>query len=207
MEGITQVQANPEIGLTFASGLRSTLRQNPDIVMIGEIRDFETADIAMKASLTGHLVLSTLHTNDAASAVTRLVDMGVEPFLVASGVTLIEAQRLVRKLCIKCRKAYEPAPELLTQLGRPPKRTATFYQATGCRSCQGSGYHGRMGILEVLVVDERIRELVVSKAQSWEIKRYAIEQLRMTTLREDGLKKAAMGLTTLEEVLQVTAEE
>ena len=207
VEGITQVQVNPEIGLTFASGLRSTLRQNPDIVMIGEIRDFETADIAMKASLTGHLVLSTLHTNDAASAVTRLVDMGVEPFLVASGVTLIEAQRLVRKLCLKCRKAYEPAPELLKRLGRPPKHTATFYRAAGCRSCQGSGYHGRMGILEVLVVDDRIRELIVSKTQSWEIKRYAIEQLGMTTLREDGLKKAAMGLTTLEEVLQVTSEE
>ncbi len=207
VEGITQVQVNPEIGLTFASGLRSTLRQNPDIVMIGEIRDFETADIAIKASLTGHLVLSTLHTNDAASAITRLVDMGVEPFLVASGVTLIEAQRLVRKLCPKCRKTYAPAPELVKRLGRLPKNTATFYQATGCRGCQGSGYHGRMGILEVLVVDERIRELIVSKAQSWQIKQYAIEQLGMTTLREDGLKKAALGLTTLEEVLQVTTEE
>ncbi|MBI4322684.1 MAG: Flp pilus assembly complex ATPase component TadA [Candidatus Omnitrophica bacterium] len=207
VEGMTQVQVNPEIGLTFASGLRSTLRQNPDIVMIGEVRDFETADIAMKASLTGHLVLSTLHTNDAATAVPRLVDMGVEPFLVASGVTLIEAQRLVRKLCPKCRKAYEPAPELVKRLGRLPKPEATFYQAAGCRSCQGGGYHGRMGILEVLVVDERIRELIVSKAPSWEIKRYAIEQRGMTTLREDGLKKAAMGLTTLEEVLQVTSEE
>jgi len=207
LEGVTQVQVNPDIGLTFASGLRSILRQNPDIVMVGEIRDFETADIAMKASLTGHLVLSTLHTNDASSAVTRLVDMGVEPFLVASSVTLIEAQRLVRKLCPKCRNPYEPPREALTRLGDPARKNATWYQAVGCRACHGTGYHGRMGVLEVVVVDEHIRELIVAKAQSWEIKRYAIDHLGITTLREDGLKKAAMGLTTLEEVLQVTSEE
>ena len=208
LEGITQVQVNPEIGLTFASGLRSILRQNPDVVMIGEIRDFETADIAMKASLTGHLVLSTLHTNDASSAVTRLIDMGVEPFLVASSVTLIEAQRLVRKLCQKCRQPYKPPAELLAKLGAAERlSTTTFYQAKGCSQCNKTGYRDRMGILEVLALDERVRELIVDKTPSWEIKQHAIKVLGMTTLRDDGLKKAALGLTTLEEVFQVTAEE
>ena len=207
LEGITQVPVNPDIGLTFASGLRAILRQSPDVVMIGESRDFETADIAMKASLTGHLVLSTLHTNDAPSAVTRLVDMGVEPFLVASSVTLIEAQRLVRKLCPRCRESFEPPKELFDRLGFRPDKGSTFYHAKGCHACNGTGYRGRLGIIEVLMVDEHIRELIVSKAQSWELKRYAVEQQGMTTLREDGLKKAAMGLTTLEEVLHVTSEE
>ncbi len=207
LEGVTQVQVNPDIGLTFASGLRSILRQNPDVVMVGEIRDFETADIAMKASLTGHLVLSTLHTNDAPSAVTRLVDMGVEPFLVASSITLIEAQRLVRKLCPKCRQPVDPPADLLKRVGSATVKGATFYQAKGCRACNGTGYRGRMGIVEVCVLDEHVRELIVSKAQSWEIKRYAIEHLGMVPLHEDGLRKAIQGLTTLEEVLQVTAEE
>ncbi len=208
VEGITQVQANQEIGLTFASGLRALLRQTPDIVMIGEIRDFETADIAIKASLTGHLVLSTLHTNDAPSAVTRLVDMGVEPFLVASGVTLIQAQRLVRKVCPKCREAYQPPPELLERIEfTAPSGRVTFFKAKGCQVCNGTGYRGRIGIVEVVLVDEHIRELIVSNAQSWEIKRHAVDKLGMVTLRQDGLKKAAAGVTTLEEVLQVTAEE
>jgi len=208
VEGITQVQANQDIGLTFASGLRALLRQSPDVVMIGEIRDFETADIAMKASLTGQLVLSTLHTNDASSAVTRLVDMGVEPFLVASGVTLIEAQRLIRKLCLKCRKPVEPPKDLLARIGITKLSAGmAFFEAQGCHVCNGTGYRGRMGIIEVIVVDERIRELIVTKAPSWEIKQYALEQLGMTALRDDGLKKAAKGITTLEEVLQVTAEE
>lgn len=207
LEGVTQVQANPDIGLTFASGLRALLRQSPDVVMIGEIRDFETADIAMKASLTGQLVLSTLHTNDAPSAVTRLVDMGVEPFLVASSVTLIEAQRLVRKLCTKCREPIDPPKELLKRLGFTPEKGATFYQTKGCHVCNGTGYRGRMGIIEVFAIDEHIRELIVAKVPSWEIKQYAVEKLGMTLLRQDGLKKAAIGLTTLEEVLQVTSEE
>ena len=222
VEGITQIQAYPEIGLTFAAGLRALLRQNPDIVMIGEIRDFETADIAMKASLTGQLVLSTLHTNDAPSAVTRLVDMGVEPFLVASSVTLIEAQRLVRKLCAKCREPYEPTAQVLGGLGWTKEAASAmlaatqngtgetpsvFYRAVGCSHCNRSGYRGRVGIIEVLLVDDRIREMVVTKAQSWEIKDYAVSALGMAPLRQDGLKKAAMGITTLEEVLRVTLEE
>ncbi len=207
LDGVTQVQANADIGLTFAFGLRAILRQSPDIVMIGEIRDFETADIAMKASLTGQLVLSTLHTNDAPSAVTRLVDMGVEPFLVASSVTLIEAQRLVRKLCTKCRQSTEPSAELLKKLGCTPESGAAFYTATGCHLCNQSGYRGRIGIIEVFAVDEPVREMIVSKATSFEIKRYATDTLHMTTLREDGLRKAALGMTTLEEVLRVTAEE
>jgi len=200
------VQVNAYIGLTFASGLRSLLRQSPDVVMIGEIRDFETADIAMKASLTGQLVLSTLHTNDAASAVTRLIDMGVEPFLVASSVNLIEAQRLVRKLCSRCREPYEASQALLDRLQLPPKKGATYYKAVGCRFCNQIGYRGRMGIIEVFQVDERIRELIVTRAQSWEIKEHAVKT-GMTPLRQDGLKKAELGLTTLEEVVAVTSEE
>jgi type IV pilus assembly protein PilB len=207
VEGITQVQVNPGIGLTFASGLRSLLRQSPDVVMIGEIRDFETADIAMKASLTVQLVLSTLHTNDAPSAVTRLIDMGVEPFLVASSVSLIEAQRLVRKLCMKCRQPFDPPEELVREVGVQSSSQTTFFTAGGCRLCNDSGFHGRMGIIEVFSVDERIRELIVNRAQSWEIKEYAVKALGMSTLRQDGLKKAQLGLTTLEEVLAVTTEE
>ena len=207
VEGITQIQVNPDVGLTFASGLRSLLRQTPDVVMVGEIRDFETADIAMKASLTGQLVLSTLHTNDAASAVTRLIDMGVEPFLVASSVSLIEAQRLVRKLCLKCREPVTPEPELLEKAELCPDEQATFFKAVGCRFCNQTGYRGRMGIIEVVSVDERIREMIVSRSHSWEVKEYAIKELRMTTMRADGLKKAQMGQTTLEEVIAVTTEE
>ena len=207
VEGITQVQVNPDVGLTFAAGLRSLLRQNPDTVMIGEIRDFETADVAMKASLTGQLVLSTLHTNDAASAVTRLIDMGVEPFLVASSVSLIEAQRLVRKLCAKCREPFQPSPAVLEEIGLRPAKHATFFQAKGCRLCNGSGYQGRMGIIEVFQVDERIRELIVSQAQSWEIRDYAVKELGMVPLRQDGLRKVERGVTTFEEVLAVTADD
>ncbi|OGW91572.1 MAG: hypothetical protein A3D28_06140 [Omnitrophica bacterium RIFCSPHIGHO2_02_FULL_63_14] len=207
VEGITQVQVNPEVGLTFAGGLRALLRQSPDVVMIGEIRDFETADIAMKASLTGQLVLSTLHTNDAASAVTRLIDMGVEPFLVASSVNLIEAQRLVRQLCQKCREPFEPSPVLLKELNLQRVKGATYFRAKGCRLCANTGYRGRMGIIEVFQVDERVRELIVSRAQSWEIKDYAVKTLGMIPLRQDGLRKAEMGVTTIEEVVAVTAEE
>jgi len=204
---VTQVQVNPDIGLTFGAGLRSLLRQSPDIIMIGEIRDFETADIAMKASLTGQLVLSTLHTNDAASAVTRLVDMGVEPFLVASSVTLIEAQRLVRTLCTSCREPADPSKALVQQLGLTTDRSATFYRPKGCHSCQQTGYRGRMGIIEVFPVDEHVQELIVSRANAGEIRTYAIESLGLNTLRQDGLRKAAMGLTTIDEILQATSEE
>ncbi|MBI2094253.1 MAG: Flp pilus assembly complex ATPase component TadA [Candidatus Omnitrophica bacterium] len=207
VEGITQVQVNPEVGLTFSTGLRALLRQSPDVVMVGEIRDFETADIAMKASLTGQLVLSTLHTNDAPSAVTRLIDMGVEPFLVASSVSLIQAQRLVRKLCQKCREPFRPDAKLLEKLEYKPDSKAVFYKAAGCRFCNNTGHRGRSGIVEVLDIDEHIRELIVSRAPSWEIKNYAVEKLGMVTLRQDGLEKASRGMTTLEEVVAVTAEE
>ncbi len=207
IEGITQVQVNADVGLTFAAGLRAILRQSPDVVMIGEIRDFETADIAMKASLTGQLVLSTLHTNDAASAITRLIDMGVEPFLVASSVTLIEAQRLVRRLCQKCRKPYELSASERTRLHLEAVKATTFYKAGGCQACLKTGYRGRMGIIEVLPVDEHVRELIVSRVQSWKIKEYAAKELGMTPLYDDGLKKATLGMTTLEEVLAVTTEE
>lgn len=207
VEGITQMQVNTEIGLTFAGGLRSILRQSPDVVMIGEIRDFETADIAMKASLTGQLVLSTLHTNDAASAVTRLIDMGVEPFLVASSVSLIEAQRLVRKLCSKCREPYSPDPALLERFSGELANGAEFYRKGGCRMCNQTGFRGRLGIIEVIPIDEKIRDLIVARAQSWEIRDYAIKELKMMTMRQDGFKKAQLGLTTLEEVIAVTGEE
>ncbi|MBI1992563.1 MAG: Flp pilus assembly complex ATPase component TadA, partial [Candidatus Omnitrophica bacterium] len=194
VEGIIQMQVNVEVGLTFAGGLRAILRQSPDVIMIGEIRDFETADIAMKASLTGQLVLSTLHTNDAPSAVTRLIDMGVEPFLVASSVNLIEAQRLVRKLCTKCREPFDPSPAALERLNLHPAKDATFFKAVGCRFCNNTGYRGRMGIIETFQIDDRVRELVVSRAQSWEIKDYAVKALGMTPLRQDGLKKAERGV-------------
>ncbi len=206
LEGVTQVQVNADVGMTFASGLRALLRQSPDVVMVGEIRDFETADIAMKASLTGQLVLSTLHTNDAPSAVTRLVDMGIEPFLVASSVSLIEAQRLVRRLCAKCRKPVTPPKPLLEELEFTPGPEATFYSPGSCRLCNNTGYKGRMGMIEVFEMDEGIRELVVNQATSWQIKDYAVRN-GMVTLRRDGLQKAAMGMTTLEEVLMVTGEE
>jgi len=207
VEGITQLQVRPEVGLTFAGGLRALLRQSPDVVMIGEIRDSETADIAMKASLTGQMVLSTLHTNDAAAAVARLIDMGVEPFLVASSVSLVIAQRLVRKLCVKCREPVEPSHEFLGPLGFSPAGEATFFRAVGCRFCNGTGYRGRMGITEVLQIEERIRELIVARVPSWQIKECAVAEQRMAVLRQDGFKKAQMGLTTLEEVVAVTAEE
>ena len=205
--GINQVQTKEEIGLTFAAALRSFLRQDPDIIMVGEIRDYETAEIAVKAALTGHLVLSTLHTNDTASAVTRLIDMGVEPFLVASSIVLIEAQRLVRTLCRKCREPFKPPAELLQRLGYAPPEDAAFYTAKGCSACRQTGYRGRVGLIEILPIDEPIRNLIVSQAPSWDIKRDATERLGMKTLREDGLRKAAMGLTSLEEVLHVTSDE
>ncbi len=210
VEGVTQIQANPEIGLTFANGLRSLLRQSPDIIMIGEIRDSETADIAIKASLTGQMVLSTLHTNDAAGAMTRLIDMGVEPFLIASSLILIAAQRLCRRVCSYCKEPYEVPYATLEKAGlKLPKSEVekmTFYKGKGCRQCNQTGYLGRMGILETLVIDDEIRQMVVSKASSTEIKDYAIKK-GMLTLRENGLRNFLRGDTTLEEVLRVTSEE
>ncbi len=212
VEGITQIQANHDIGLTFSSGLRSLLRQSPDIVMIGEIRDSETADIAVKASLTGELVFSTLHTNDAAGAITRLVDMGVEPFLIASSLVLTVAQRLCRKICPAC-KVPVNIPEAvlknagipLSDLSRKKGGKVVFYKGKGCKKCDHTGYHGRMGTLETLLIDDKIRDLIIQKKTSDEIKQYAVSK-GMKTLRDNALFKLASGLTTLEEVLRIASE-
>ncbi len=209
LEGITQVQVIPDIGLTFANGLKSLLRQSPDIIMVGEIRDFETADIAIKASLTGQLVLSTLHTNDAPSAITRLVDMGVEPFLIASSVIMTAAQRLCRKICPHCKEKYEIPKSVLERVGKDIEELAkkkAFYRSKGCRRCNNTGYLGRMGTLETFMVDDTIRDMILQRKSVDEIKRYAVSK-GMKTLRENALKKFAQGLTTLEEVLRTTSEE
>lgn len=206
IERITQIQTKAEIGLTFASGLRAVLRQSPDIIMVGEIRDGETADIAVKAALTGELVLSTLHTNDAASAITRLIDMGVEPFLIASSVILIVAQRLCRKICPNCKEPCAIPPDVLTKAGINASHDTVFYHGKGCNKCNHSGYYGRMGIPEVLKVDEHIKEMIIQGASSNKIKEYAHSQ-GMSTLRENGLEKFVCGETTIEEILRVTAEE
>jgi len=208
LRGVGQMQINPKINLTFAAGLRSILRQDPDVIMVGEIRDGETAEIAIHASLTGHLVFSTLHTNDAAGAITRLLDMGIEPFLAASSVVAIVAQRLVRMLCPACRQAYRPAPTELAKLGIVSDRAAaaTCYKAGGCPACLTTGYRGRTGIYEILVMDDEVRALILAKADANAIKARAVER-GMTTLREDGARKVLDGVTTTEEVLRVTAED
>ena len=207
VDGITQIQTHADIGLTFSAGLRSLLRQNPDVIMIGEIRDSETADIAVKSSLTGHLVLSTLHTNDAAGAVTRLVDMGVEPFLIASSLALVAAQRLCRQLCLHCRVPADIPAAALKRLGDlSAVKTPRWYAPKGCPQCGQTGYHGRFAILETLTVDDAVRELIVERATTDQIKTYAIAH-GMRTLRQEGLEHAMAGRTSLEEVLRVTAEE
>lgn len=207
VEGITQVQVKPDIGLTFASGLRSLLRQSPDIIMIGEIRDSETADIAVKASLTGQLILSTLHTNDAAGAISRLVDMEVEPFLVASSLVMACAQRLVRTICPQCREPQNAPKDFLERFGLTTKAPAVFYRGRGCDYCHNTGYFGRLAILEVLLVDDNIRDMIIKKALLDEIKKYAIDCGIMTTLRDDAYLKLTEGITTFEEVISVTTEE
>ena len=204
INGIGQMQVNPKIDFTFANGLRAILRQDPDVVLIGEIRDRETAEIAVQASLTGHLVFSTLHTNDAASAFTRLVDMGVEPFLIASSVLAMVAQRLVRVLCPKCREPFVPSPGELEVLGLPGVAPGdTFYRAVGCPACQNTGYAGRQAIYELLVVDEAVRELVMKNTDAAQIKKVAMTR-GMRTLRQDGVLKVRRGITTAEEVMRVT---
>ncbi len=207
LAGVGQMQVNPKINLTFAAGLRSILRQDPDVIMIGEIRDRETAEIAIHASLTGHLVFSTLHTNDAASAATRLIDMGIEPFLVASSVVAVLAQRLIRKVCPDCRKAYHPDNEELIRLGVVPgKSTPTFYRGAGCQACSQTGYRGRTGIHEMLVMDDEIRRLIGSKADSASIKQAAVAK-GMVLLKEEAAAKVFAGVTTTEEVLRMTQQE
>jgi type IV pilus assembly protein PilB len=203
LPGIRQTPINPKAGITFATGLRSILRQDPDIIMVGEIRDKETAEIAIQAALTGHLVLSTLHTNDAPSALTRLVDMGIEPFLISSSVIGILAQRLVRTICDKCKQKYVPPPEAVKELGI--KAGEEFYKGAGCQRCNQKGYIGRIGIFELLFIDEEIRKMVDAKKSADEVKRKAVE-LGMKVLRDDGLQKAKRGATTIEEVLRATTE-
>lgn len=206
LPGIGQMQVLPKIGLTFANGLRSILRQDPDVIMVGEIRDLETAEIAVQASLTGHLVFSTVHTNDAAGAVTRLVDMGVEPFLISSSVLAVVAQRLVRTLCKTCREPYEPSPESLAELGSPALPPgALFYRAHGCPACRETGYSGRTGIYELLVIDDDIRSLIVKKADASEIRREATRR-GFATMREYSLDYITNGVTSLEEVARVTSD-
>jgi len=207
MAGVNQVLIRPDIGLTFATVLRSFLRQDPDIIMVGEIRDFETAEIAIQASLTGHLVFSTLHTNDAAGAFTRLLDMGVEPYLLASAVEAVVAQRLVRKLCQLCRRPYKATAEQLEQVGFRCDGVSEFllYAAGQCDRCRKTGYHGRSGIFEVLEVSENIESLVITRRPTSEIKQQAIRE-GMRTLRDDGWEKIKNGITTIEEVLRATEE-
>lgn len=205
--GVAQIEVNPKINLTFAAGLRSILRQDPNVVLVGEIRDKETAEIAIQASLTGHLVLSTLHTNDAPSAITRLVDMGIESFLIGSSLIAVLAQRLVRLLCPQCREAYTAPEHELRELGlRPTDRPITLYRSVGCASCNQTGYHGRVGIFEIMLVDDEIRAMVSKNIDSKTIKRAAVAK-GMGTLRQDGARKALRGISSVAEVMRATEEE
>ena len=205
IEGIMQVPVNAAIGLTFAAALRAFLRQAPDVIMVGEIRDLETAQMAIQASLTGHLVFSTLHTNDAVGTLTRLMDMGVAPFLIASTLEAVLAQRLVRRICRHCRMPYESSAAILSQAGldRVTPGTRRFYHGRGCDHCNQTGYQGRLGLFEWLRVTEPIRELVLQQAPAPLIRRQAVGQ-GMRTLREDGLRGVLDGETTLEEIVKHT---
>ena len=208
LEGVNQMQVKPRIDLTFANALRSILRQDPDVIMIGEIRDLETAAIAVQAALTGHVVLSTLHTNNAASAVTRLLDMGVEDYLLTSTVNGIVGQRLVRTLCRDCKEPYRALPELIEQMELTrfaTESTITLYRAKGCDNCDGTGYSGRIGIVETLVMSDPIRAMVLKHAEAHELQRTAVEE-GMRPMYADGIAKALAGVTTLEEVLRVTRD-
>jgi general secretion pathway protein E len=207
LQGVGQIEVKPGIGLSFSTGLRSVLRQDPNVILVGEIRDLETAEIAIQASLTGHLVFSTLHTNDAASAITRLVDMGVEPFLVASSLVAVLAQRLVRVLCKDCRVGYEASAEELLEIGvKPPDRPIKVYKPEGCAGCNYSGYKGRVGIFEMMMVDDSIRQMVSGNVDSKSIKKKA-QQGGMHSLRSDGARKVLQGITSVAEVLRATEEE
>ena len=206
LDGITQVQVQTQIGLTFARALRAFLRQNPNIVMVGEIRDTETAQIAVQAALTGHMILATLHTNDAATGVTRLLDMGIEDYLLASTVNAIVAQRLVRCLCRACREAYSESPVLLDKLDTAIGDPVTLYRPVGCEQCAGTGYKGRTTIIEILLMSDRIRRLVLDQAPASEIQRVAVAE-GMRTMRAHGLSKALTGLTSIDEVLSATRSD
>jgi len=205
LKGIGQIQVNPKIELTFARGLRSIVRQDPDVILIGEMRDQETADIGVQSALTGHLVFSTLHTNDSASAITRLVDIGVEPFLISSSLVAVIAQRLIRVLCQDCREAYHPDESTFKQLNLLPgdAYNPTIYRANGCPKCFHSGYKGRLGIYEIMIFDDTLQNLILKTHDSHQIKNKAVEN-NMTTLYQDGIQKVLEGITTLEEVLRVS---
>ncbi|MCX7847196.1 MAG: type IV-A pilus assembly ATPase PilB [bacterium] len=206
--GINQVNVNPDVGLTFAAGLRSILRQDPDIIMVGEVRDTETADIAVKAALTGHLVLTTLHTNDAASTFARLVDMGVEPYLIASAVNLVAAQRLCRRLCTRCKRSVTIDPGVLerAQFRLGAGQGASFCGPVGCQYCRNTGYAGRLALIEVLTVTEAMRRMIMTNREAMQIKQLALAE-GMQSLRQCGLARAAEGITSLEEVLRVTTAD
>ncbi len=206
MRGINQIHVKPQIGLTFASGLRSIVRQDPDVIMIGEVRDPETAEIAIQAALTGHLVFSTVHTNDAAGAITRLLDMGIENFLISSALLGVLAQRLVRVICPECKVPAELSPALLEEMGDFARPGVRVYEGTGCKHCSHTGFRGRAGIYELLIVDDAIRRLILQKASAQAI-RDAARGTGMTTLREDGWNKALKGITTVGEILRVTLNE
>jgi type IV pilus assembly protein PilB len=207
LAGINQVQVRESIGLNFAAALRSFLRQDPNIILVGEIRDFETAEIAVKAALTGHLVLSTLHTNDAPSTINRLMNMGIEPFLVASSVHLICAQRLVRRICTACKEAHPLPPAALLQAGfnQEDAHTVKPMKGTGCEKCNMTGYKGRVGLYEVMEVSEQLRELILVGASGLELRRKAIDE-GMISLRGSGLRKVKEGVTTIEEVVRETVK-
>ncbi|MBW2192167.1 MAG: type II secretion system ATPase GspE [Deltaproteobacteria bacterium] len=205
IKGISQIQVNPKIDLTFARGLRSIVRQDPDVILIGEIRDLETAGIAVQSALTGHLVFSTLHTNDSASAITRLVDIGVEPFLISSSVMAVAAQRLIRVLCNDCKTPYKPDDMALQTIGITPDqiKERTFYKTNGCEKCFHTNYKGRMGIFEIMLLDDNLRSVILKTYDANRIKKEALNQ-NMVTLLEDGRQKVLKGMTTIEEVLRVT---
>jgi len=206
MQGITQIQIKPEIGLTFAHSLRAVLRQNPNVIMIGEIRDLETVDIAMKSALTGHLILSTLHTNDAPSAIVRLMNMQVEPFLISSTLIVIAAQRLCRRICDKCKESYEISIEKLSGLPQDYKdKLATCFRGKGCKDCNNTGYFGRIPVVQAIIIDDIIREMILKRESLVKIREYAHNK-GMKTLREDGIEKVFKGEISLEEVLRVTPE-
>lgn len=206
LDGITQIPVRHDIGLDFAAGLRAILRQSPDVIMVGEIRDSETADIAVKAALTGHLFLSTLHTNDALTSISRLMDMGVEPFLVATSLVMVCAQRLCRRICPKCRKPVDIPKDYLKEIGFPYS-DVTFYKAEGCKYCNNSGIYGRIAILEAVLIDDPMREMIIKKESLDVVRDYALSTLGMKMLRDDAYLKVKEGLTTLEEAIRVTTEE
>ena len=218
LSGVNQVQCRPEIGLNFAAALRAFLRQDPNIIMVGEIRDFETAEIAIKASMTGHLVLSTLHTNDAPSSIGRLINMGIEPFMVTTSVLLIQAQRLVRKVCKDCKFEIKPRAEQIAQFGITPEllrrlelphlneKNLFFYKGKGCETCNNSGSKGRIGAYEIMVMTERLRDIVLNGGSTDDIRKQAVDD-GMLSLRESSLRKALIGVTSIEEVVRVTLGE